>query len=453
MGTVVALVKALDEVAPFKHAEPWDKVGLQVGRPSAPIERVMLTVDLTREVLDEAIKAKVQAIVGIHPIIWKPIDSITPRAWKGEILLDLVQAGIAYIAFHSNFDCAEGGINDLMMDAFGCRKVRPLRPSAREAFIRMVVVVKRDDEETAAQALLKSGALIDPVSSPLFGSEVRRIDLTEPAGSNGSKAAADAKPQPEPEKSDAPTETTAAATAPAKAKRKGKADAAAATVAASPATAATAVSTPPAGTGSNSGAPSNSKAAESAKPEAATPPASSPAPAAGTVYVRLEAMVPVEQTKNVVTGLRSALPDAHYELLPLSNTDKPVGLGRVGELPQRIPASKIIQEVKKMFAVKQVRVVGAPATKVKRLAVCAGSGGNLIQNANNYGATCYVTADVKHHDALLARELGMVVIDPGHSPMERWALPHVRDQLALKLPGVDVRVSTINTNPFAETFA
>lgn len=77
-ATVDGLAGAMDRIAPLYGAEPWDRVGLHVGDPSRDLAGpVLLTIDLTERVLDEAIGSRASAIVAYHPPIWKPLERVT----------------------------------------------------------------------------------------------------------------------------------------------------------------------------------------------------------------------------------------------------------------------------------------------------------------------------------------------------------------------------------------
>ncbi|MCA9298757.1 MAG: Nif3-like dinuclear metal center hexameric protein, partial [Phycisphaerales bacterium] len=115
--TVQDLVDAVEAFAPPSFAESWDRVGLHVGRLGAPLDGpVMLAIDLTEGVLDEAIEAGAGAIVAYHPPIWTPIDRLTDDSAKGRILLRAVEAGIAIYSPHTALDAAPGGVTDWLCE-------------------------------------------------------------------------------------------------------------------------------------------------------------------------------------------------------------------------------------------------------------------------------------------------------------------------------------------------
>jgi dinuclear metal center YbgI/SA1388 family protein len=108
-------------------------------------------------------------------------------------------------------------------------------------------------------------------------------------------------------------------------------------------------------------------------------------------------------------GIRRARPMERAEGFPAG-----YGFGRVGVLQAKTTVRRTAQKLKKALDVDAVRVTGDMDKGIRRVAVCGGSGAELIEAAVRAGADVYVTGDVKYHDALKAAELGLAVIDVGH---------------------------------------
>lgn len=113
----------LDAIAPLRWAEPWDNVGLLTGDPDAPVSRVLLTIDLTPAVLDEAVQAGCQLVVAYHPALFDPIKRIR----HDSLLYRAIRAGLAVYSPHTALDVAPGGTNDLLADALGLEQRGPLK--------------------------------------------------------------------------------------------------------------------------------------------------------------------------------------------------------------------------------------------------------------------------------------------------------------------------------------
>lgn len=129
---VQELVDAMESIAPRKLKEDWDKVGLQLGAPQREITGpILLTIDLTERVLQEAIDAKAGAIVAYHPPIFSPLESLTDRTHTERIVRGCAEAGIAIYTPHTALDAAEGGITDWL-----CEGVSAPVGEVREGFIQ-----------------------------------------------------------------------------------------------------------------------------------------------------------------------------------------------------------------------------------------------------------------------------------------------------------------------------
>lgn len=120
----------LGHLAPLRLAEEWDNVGLLIA-PRKPriVQRVFLTIDLTREVLDEAIEFGADAIVSYHPPIFSGLKRLLPDEGKGDILLSLIERGLYLYSPHTALDSVSSGINDWLADAFGSVERRAIVPS------------------------------------------------------------------------------------------------------------------------------------------------------------------------------------------------------------------------------------------------------------------------------------------------------------------------------------
>ncbi len=262
---VADLVRALEEAAPLAYAEEWDNVGLLAGDPNAAIARVMVAIDCTREVIDEAARAECQAIVAYHPAIFRPMTRVT----RGSIAYELVRRDLALYSPHTALDAADGGTNDVLADAIG------MKEETRRAI------------RAAKRSTTASGALLEKI-----------------------------------------------------------------------------------------------------------------------------------------------------------------GMGRIGAVAS-IDRAALVARVKEKLAIDHVLVAGPTSGEVTRVAVCAGSAGDLLDAAIALGAQAIVTGEVRHHDALGAAARGVTVICALHSNSERIALLPLAARLRAALAGVDVSLSRVDRDPFA----
>lgn len=117
------IVRLIDGIAPFELAEEWDNVGLLVGRSEREVSRVLVAMDLTQGVIEEASALGAQLIVTHHPIMFSARKRVTDADREGRAMLSLIEAGMAHIAAHTNFDAAPGGVNDTLMAALGAQNI------------------------------------------------------------------------------------------------------------------------------------------------------------------------------------------------------------------------------------------------------------------------------------------------------------------------------------------
>jgi dinuclear metal center YbgI/SA1388 family protein len=258
------VLNVLDELTPLRYAESWDNVGLLVGDPDAEITRVLVTVDYSGPVAEEARAKGVELVVAYHP----PMFAAVKRVPHAALWADAVRRGIALYSMHTALDVALAGTNDFLADACGVAVSgrRPLRPFAA------------------------------------------RPGTTEPEG---------------------------------------------------------------------------------------------------------------------------------------------IGLGRVGEIsPESL--AKVVARLKPALGLEYVLVAGSLDTRISRVAVAAGAGGELLGDALRERAELFVTGEIRHHDALSALARGVAVVATLHSNSERAAVKAYASRLASRLERMRITVvpSDHDADPF-----
>lgn len=129
MTTVREIESFLYGWAPRELAESWDNVGLLVGDPEAAVERVLVALDITPQVAEEALERGCQLIVAHHPVMncaWHPVQTVRADDRQGRTLTALLRGGVAAICMHTNLDAAEGGVNDCLACTLGLQDTKPL---------------------------------------------------------------------------------------------------------------------------------------------------------------------------------------------------------------------------------------------------------------------------------------------------------------------------------------
>lgn len=113
---------------PSQHAASWDAVGLHVGDPDDDVTAVLVSLDVTAGVLDEAHGRGADLVIAHHPLLFRPLPRLTPDTAAGRLALHAARAHCAVLAVHSNFDAAATGTTSPVVDLLGLRDVRPLEP-------------------------------------------------------------------------------------------------------------------------------------------------------------------------------------------------------------------------------------------------------------------------------------------------------------------------------------
>lgn len=109
-------------------AAAWDSVGLQVGDPDAAVTTAMTSLDVTADVLAEARDRGVDLLISHHPLLFRPLERLTPATAAGGLALEAARSGIALVAVHTNFDAAVPGTTEPVVELLGLRDVAPLEP-------------------------------------------------------------------------------------------------------------------------------------------------------------------------------------------------------------------------------------------------------------------------------------------------------------------------------------
>ncbi|TQL03870.1 Nif3-like dinuclear metal center hexameric protein [Cellulomonas sp. SLBN-39] len=158
IATVRDVVAALDRRYPPGTAEPWDRVGLAVGDPDAPVRRVLLAVDPVAAVVDEALGWGADLLLTHHPLLLRGVHSVAATTAKGALVHRLVRGGCALHTAHTNADAAVDGVAHALADAIGVHGTVPLVPAGVPALDKHVVLVPSEHADALVDALSAAGA-------------------------------------------------------------------------------------------------------------------------------------------------------------------------------------------------------------------------------------------------------------------------------------------------------
>ena len=106
------IYRILDEIAPFDTQMDFDNAGLLLGDPEAPVRCILTALDLTSGVAEEARRVGAQLLVTHHPVFFRPVKRLVETDPEARNVCALIRGNVAMIAAHTNFDMAEGGVND-----------------------------------------------------------------------------------------------------------------------------------------------------------------------------------------------------------------------------------------------------------------------------------------------------------------------------------------------------
>lgn len=160
--TLGALNGIVAEMFPPALAESWDNVGLQIGDPAAPARRAMTCLEVTAPTLAEARRAKADAIVAHHPLVFKPLRGVVESRPAERLVAETIRAGIGLVVAHTNMDCAPWGTNQALAEACGLRPVDFLEPrilplEGAEDCLKLAVFVPEGHERKIIDAIHRGG--------------------------------------------------------------------------------------------------------------------------------------------------------------------------------------------------------------------------------------------------------------------------------------------------------
>ena len=358
----------LEQLAPKKYAENWDNVGLLLGNEEVGIDKVMVVLDVTELVVEEAIEKNVDLIISHHPLIFKGMKNITDRTHKGRMIRKLIKNDIHVYAAHTNLDITNNGLNDYLAGLLGLEDLSILDISGSETYYKFMTSVPLDNVETVEEALFKAGA-----------------------GRVGNYSECNFKV----------------------------------------------------------------KGQGSFRPlEGANPSIGSIGTRERVEEISIETVVAAKDLDKCVRALLKShrYETPAYSVFKMENLQASYGLGRVGRYSQPMSGEDFVLNLKATLGGGLVKVAGRLPKSVKKVGLCTGAGSDFIHAAKRRGCDVYVTGDVKYHEAQLADELGMCIIDAGHYETENIYMAYLKEYLREKCLDKNYEVKIINSesleNPF-----
>ena len=156
MVKIKDIANALEMFAPLPLQDGFDNAGLQIGLTEAEVAGVLLCLDVTEAVVDEAVALGCNLIVSHHPLIFSPLKRITGSNYVERCVIKALANGIAIYSAHTNIDNAPGGVNYRIAEKLGLQKVRILVPK-EDVLLKLAVYVPVSAADAVRSALFAAG--------------------------------------------------------------------------------------------------------------------------------------------------------------------------------------------------------------------------------------------------------------------------------------------------------
>ena len=355
------IINFFEQTAPLALQESYDNSGLLVGDAKTEIAKALISLDVTNDVIDEAIKEKCNLIISHHPLIFKPLKKLTSQNLTERLVVKAIKNDIAIYAMHTNLDNISNGVNAILANKLGINNIQILSPSASK-LKKLVCFCPKEHANNVRQAMFNAGAGhigdYDNCSYNLEGSgSFRALDNARPfVGEKG--------------KIHFESET------------------------------------------------------------------------------RIETIVPDFKLNSVVKSMINAHPyeEVAYDIYPLENKSLLTGAGMIGVLEEEMEIKDFLALVKDKLNAEYVKHNKLITKKVKKIAICGGSGSFLINSAHRQKADIFITGDIKYHD-FFEHQGEMTIVDAGHYETEQFTKELIHSYLKEKFPNFAVQISETGTNP------
>jgi dinuclear metal center YbgI/SA1388 family protein len=365
---ISSLTNFLESWAPLDLQESYDNCGLQVGSPDTEIEKALITIDVTEEVIKEAAENDCGMIISHHPVIFGGIKKLTGRTMVERIVAEAIRHNIALYAIHTNLDNVQTGVNKKFADRLGLQNCKILDPK-KGILKKLVVYVPKIQMENGRQAP-------DVVREAMWEAGAGNIGQYDQCSFNLP------------------------------------------------------------GTGTF-------------RPlEGADPAIGEIGKLEHTSEEKIESLYPAYMEKQILSAVRKAHPyeEMAYDIIPMENEDDEVGAGMIGELEKEMDEGSFIAFLKDRMKTACVRHSPLIGRKIKRVAICGGSGSFLLKKAIGQKADAFVTGDFKYHQFFDA-EGKILIADIGHYESEQFTAELLHDALRKNFPNFALLISQVNTNP------
>lgn len=147
----------LETIAPIAYQESYDNSGLIVGDANAPVKKVLITLDATEDVIDEAIAGKYQLVIAHHPIVFGGLKKFNGKNYVERVVIKAIKNNIAIYAIHTNYDNVAEGVNAKICERIGLTNCRILLPK-KQLLKKLYTFIPVAHHQQVADAVFAAGA-------------------------------------------------------------------------------------------------------------------------------------------------------------------------------------------------------------------------------------------------------------------------------------------------------
>lgn len=345
-----------------------DPSGLLVGNKNTEVNGILVSLNPTVAVVEEAVQNKCNLIVTHHPLFKKPVKNLVDGDYYSDILTLMIKNNISFIACHTNYDLVQGGVSHLLAEKFNLKNIKPLVPLDKidgvevSELYKIVVFTPKEFTEKIKEVISANG-----------GASIGNYD----------------------------------------------------------------------------------RVFFQMKGEGTFKPGDATEPFIGTSGViekvnedRIETVVPSWKLNNIIEVVRSVHPyeEAVIDIYKLENLSGNFGLGVIGELENEISLKEFAKNAEKTLNTRTLRIASTSSKKIKKVAVCGGSGSGFWRHALNLEADLFLTSEFGHH---LYQEASsyLHIIDATHHATEIVASKGLFDYLNTEIKNCNILISQMDTDP------
>lgn len=157
MPVIKDIIHLIEGAAPLHYQEPYDNSGLQIGFPDMKVKGILLSLDVTEEVVEEAVSIGANLIVSHHPLIFSNVRKIIGSNYVERTIAKAIKSDVAIYSCHTNIDNVQQGVSFKMAEKLGLANVKVLKP-VTGVLCKLVTFVPSDHADHVRQAIFEAGA-------------------------------------------------------------------------------------------------------------------------------------------------------------------------------------------------------------------------------------------------------------------------------------------------------